>query len=114
MSRFKIIVLGCFTVISAGALAAFVAKSGLAEAPFLPDVKIIQAAYDSEEASGNTNHDKNLKIVEAQCNEPHPGDYSCFVSFTNRLDAEERLYYDVAEVKKSGDIWILKSGICKH
>lgn len=82
--------------------------------PALPDIAIIQAAYDKEATPGNTKHDKDLKIVDARCYEKERGSFGCFVSFINRRDSDKRLYFDVAEVTRGNGIWNLKSGICKH
>ncbi len=80
----------------------------------VPDIEVLQSTYDLEVNSGNELHDRNLKIIEANCKKFDPLTYRCFVSFISRADPDMRLYYDVAEISNTGTGWNLTSGLCKR
>jgi len=79
----------------------------------VPDIATIQAAYESEAASGNNLHDKNLQILKAKCHDAASG-FLCEVMFISKGDPTERLYFDIISVDRTADAWQLKSGLCKR
>lgn len=83
----------------------------------LPDVAVIQATYDREEAAGSTLHSKDLKVLEAKCHDNPGGAFLCEVMFTVATigqDPNQRLYFDVVAVARTPDGWVLKSGLCRR
>lgn len=79
-----------------------------------PDIAIIQAAYDQEEAIGSTLHDRGLRIVEASCDAPVGERSLCQVTFLSKDDPDQRLYFDVIAVDGRNGRWTLASGLCKR
>jgi hypothetical protein len=82
-----------------------------------PNVAIIQAAYEREEAAGSTLHSKDLKVLEAKCHDNSGGKFLCEVTFTlasNSQDPDQRLYFDVVAIARTPDGWALKSGLCRR
>jgi hypothetical protein len=80
----------------------------------VPDVPIVQAAYEREAASGSSLHDKGLKIIETKCHDRDGGQFLCEVMFVSRGDPSERLYFDIVAVNRTRDGWELTSGLCKR
>jgi hypothetical protein len=82
----------------------------------IPNITILQNAYDREADSGTAAHDANLQVVDTLCNrrQQQPGMFLCVVAFTDRRDSSKELYYDIAEVAAEGAKWRLKSGLCKR
>jgi hypothetical protein len=107
--RLLMVAAGAF--LCATSLAAIVRATGGEESPTVP---VVQRAYDREAKTGNARHDANLRIVEAKCKRNQPHVFGCFISFTDRLDPDERLYFDVAELSDRQGVWQLTSGICKR
>lgn len=81
-----------------------------------PDLTVIQAAYDRELAAGSSLHDRNLKILEAKCDDKRggPTGYLCQVTFMSTTDPEQRLYFDVISIASTDTGWTLRSGLCKR
>lgn len=79
-----------------------------------PNVPAIQAAYDAESGAASSLHDKDLRILEARCEQRSDGGYLCEVTFASKRDPAERLYFDVIEVAESSSGWALKTGLCKR
>jgi hypothetical protein len=84
----------------------------------VPDIAVIQTAYEREASAGSTLHDKGLQVLQSKC---HDADGStgnsgflCEVTFVSKGDPEERLYFDIVAVARAGDGWELKSGLCKR
>src|SRR5215469_14617632 len=82
--------------------------------PSSPDVSIIQSAYESEASNGSSLHDRGLKVIEASCGKPLDDRFLCQVTFLSIDDPNQRLYYDIVAVSRSGRGWELKSGLCKR
>ena len=83
----------------------------------LPNVAIIQAAYEREEAAGSTLHSKDLKVLEAKCHDSSGGRFLCEVTFTvasTSQDPNQRLYFDVVAVARTQGGWVLESGLCRR
>ena len=83
----------------------------------LPDVAVIQTAYDREEAAGSTLHSKDLKVLQVKCHDNPGGLLLCEVTFTVAnagQDSDQRLYFDVVAVARTPDGWALKSGLCRR
>jgi len=80
----------------------------------LPDMAVIQTAYERESSSGSKLHDKDLKVLKAKCRDAQDGPYLCEVMFVSASDPSQRLYFDIVAVARSGDGWELKSGLCKR
>jgi hypothetical protein len=80
----------------------------------VPDVTVIQSAYEREASAGSTLHDKGLKVLQAKCHDTGADGILCEVTFVSKGDAEERLYFDIVAVARADDGWILKSGLCKR
>jgi len=78
-----------------------------------PDMATIQTAYDREASLGSALHDKGLQVLQAKCHDGSAG-YLCEVTFTSKDDPAQRLYFDIVAVTRVGDIWELKSGLCKR
>jgi hypothetical protein len=80
-----------------------------------PNVSIIQSAYEREAANGSRLHDKGLEVIEASCDPPREGRFLCQITFLSKDDPDQRLYFDVVAVSRSGEgEWELKSGLCKR
>jgi hypothetical protein len=106
---------------AAFAVAGIVSAAGVATAVFsragadIPNVLVLQRAYDREANSGNAVHDANLLVDDALCyRRQQSGLFYCIVAFTDRRDPDRRLYYDIAEVSAERGDWQLKSGLCKR
>jgi len=82
--------------------------------PVLPDVTIVQSAYEREESGGSTLHDRNLRVLKVACDEQTGETYLCQVMFLASDDPQQRLYFDVIAVARSARGWELKSGLCKR
>ena len=80
----------------------------------IPDVSIVQMAYEREESSGSSLHDKDLKVLETKCHDDNGGRFLCEVMFVSTADPTGRLYFDIVAVARTRDGWILQSGLCKH
>jgi hypothetical protein len=82
----------------------------------VPDVTVIQTAYEREAAAGSNLHDKDLQVLTAKCHNDSGGIFLCEVTFISNKDpnkGDERLYFDVVAVARTADGWELKSGLCK-
>jgi hypothetical protein len=81
----------------------------------IPDIAILQSAYDSEANGADAGHDANLLVIDVVCKpRQQPGMFLCVVAFTDRRDTDRQLSYDIAELAAEGGQWHLKSGLCKH
>ena len=80
----------------------------------VPDLVVIQNAYDHEESAGSTLHDKNLQVLKARCHDADGAKFLCEVMFISKGDPAERLYFDIVAVARTDDGWQLKSGLCKR
>jgi len=106
---------------AAFALAGIMSAAGVATAVYsragadVPNVLVLQRAYDREANSGNAAHDANLLVNDALCyKRQQPGLFYCIVAFTDRRDPDRRLNYDISEVSAERGGWQLKSGLCKR
>jgi len=80
----------------------------------MPNVSIIQSAYELEASSGSSLHDRGLKVIEASCDKPVGDQFLCQVTFLSTDDPNQRLYFDIVAVNRSARGWELKSGLCKR
>jgi len=86
----------------------------------VPDIAVIQTAYEDEAISGSTLHDKGLQVLQAKCHDAgnssstSSSGFLCEVTFTSKEDPEQRLYFDIVAVARADDRWQLKSGLCKR
>ena len=80
----------------------------------LPDMAVIQTAYEREASAGSKLHDKDLKVLKAKCHDEGNGPFLCEVMFISSSDPNERLYFDIVAVARTSDGWELKSGLCKR
>jgi hypothetical protein len=80
----------------------------------VPDIAIIQSAYEREASAGSTPHDKGLQVLQAKCHDTGSTGFLCEVTFTSKGDPSEHLYFDIVAVARAGDGWELKSGLCKR
>jgi hypothetical protein len=83
-----------------------------------PNVSIIQSAYELEASSGNSLHDRGLRVLEAKCHNDAGGragdKFLCEVTFISTVDPTGRLYFDIVAVARNGKDWELTSGLCKR
>ena len=80
----------------------------------VPDIATIQTAYEREASSGSTLHDKELRVLQAKCHDDSSDRFLCEVMFVSNSDPNERLYFDIVAVARTGDGFELKSGLCKR
>ena len=80
----------------------------------VPDMATIQTAYEREASSGSTLHDKELRVLQAKCHDDSSDRFLCEVMFVSNSDPNERLYFDIVAVARTGDGFELKSGLCKR
>jgi hypothetical protein len=80
----------------------------------LPDVAVIQTAYEREASSGSKLHDKDLQVLETKCHDDGTDRYLCEVTFVSRSDPSQRLFFDIVAVARAAEGWELKSGLCKR
>jgi hypothetical protein len=80
----------------------------------VPDVSIVQTAYEREASSGSSLHDKGLKVLKTKCHDDAGGRFLCEVMFVSNDDPAERLYFDIIAVARTPDGWTLQSGLCKR
>jgi hypothetical protein len=81
----------------------------------IPDIVVLQSAYESEANSAAAGHDANLLVIDVMCKPRQQlGMFLCVVAFTDRRDPDRQLSYDIAEVAAKGGKWHLKSGLCKR
>jgi len=82
----------------------------------VPDIAVIQTAYEREASAGSTLHDKGLQVLQSKCHDAgsSTGQFLCEVTFVSKGDPEERLYFDIVAVARAGDGWELRSGLCKR
>jgi hypothetical protein len=80
----------------------------------IPNVSMVQTAYEREASAGSSLHDKGLKILKAKCHDNAGGRFLCEVMFVSSGDPNERLYFDIVAVARTPDGWELKSGLCKR
>jgi hypothetical protein len=93
-----------------GWMCALVAKSCMS----MPDIAVIQSAYEREASAGSTQHDKGLQVLQAKCHDTSSNGFLCEVTFISKGDPAQRLYFDIVAVARAGDVWELKSGLCKR
>jgi hypothetical protein len=79
-----------------------------------PSVSTIQTAYEREASQGSKLHDRNLRVIAANCDDPTSGRYLCQVTFLSTDDPNQRLYFDIVAVARNEHGWELKSGLCKR
>jgi hypothetical protein len=82
----------------------------------VPNVAVIQTAYEREAAAGSKLHDKDLQVLTAKCHDNSDGPILCEVTFISNKDpnkGDERLYFDIVAVASTTEGWELKSGLCK-
>ena len=82
----------------------------------VPNVVVVQTAYEREAAAGSKLHDKGLLVLNTKCHGNSGGPFLCEVTFISTTDpnkGNERLYFDVVAVARTADGWELKSGLCK-
>jgi hypothetical protein len=81
----------------------------------VPDLAVIQSAYEREASGDNTLHDKGLQVLQAKCHGNDDSDkFLCEVTFMSKDDPAQRLYFDIVAIARTGDGWELKSGLCKR
>ena len=80
----------------------------------VPDIAVIQTAYEREASAGSKLHDKGLQVLQAKCHDNKTDKFLCEVTFISKSDPTERLYFDIVAVARVGDGWELKSGLCKR
>lgn len=80
----------------------------------VPDVSIVQSAYEQEERRGSPLHDKNLRVLKVECGDRQSNTFLCQVAFLSNDDPQQRLYFDVIAIARNDRGWELKSGLCKH
>jgi hypothetical protein len=80
----------------------------------LPDITVIQAAYEREASAGSSLHDKELKVLKAKCHDNNSNRFLCEVMFISVSDPTQRLYFDIVDVARTAEGWELKSGLCKR
>jgi hypothetical protein len=80
----------------------------------VPDITVIQAAYEREASAGSPLHDKGLQVLKTKCHDKGPDEFLCEVTFISKIDPTERLYFVIVAVARVGDRWELKSGLCKR
>jgi hypothetical protein len=80
----------------------------------LPDVAVIQTAYEREASGGSKLHDKDLQVLESKCHDDGTDRFLCEVTFVSRGDATQRLFFDIVAVARTAGGWELKSGLCKR
>jgi hypothetical protein len=81
----------------------------------MPNMTVIQSAYEREASSGSKLHDKGLQVLNADCDEDGGGGrFLCQVTFLSKDDPNERLYFDIVAVARTDKGWELKSGLCKR
>ena len=80
----------------------------------VPDVTIIQSAYDREASAGTNLHDKGLRVLAVTCDPRTGSPYLCQITFTSQDDPAQRLYFDIVAVEATPDGWELRSGLCKR
>ncbi len=80
----------------------------------VPDVAVIQTAYEREASAGSKLHHKDLKVLQSKCHDDGTDRYLCEVTFISQSDPTERLFFDIVAVARTADGWELKSGLCKR
>jgi len=80
----------------------------------VPDIAVIQTAYEREASAGSTLHDKGLQVLQTKCHDNSTDKFLCEVTFISKGDPTERLYFDIVAVARAGNDWELKSGLCKR
>ena len=105
------LMLGLVGAVVIGAAVATAAQLGKGAAP---SVTIIQSAYDAAKASAVAGrHYDDLVVENADCKALGPREFMCQVSFTRRLEANGRLYFDVVTMSDADERWQLTSGLCR-
>jgi hypothetical protein len=64
----------------------------------VPNVVVIQTAYEREAAMGSKLHDEDLQVLTTKCHGNSDGAFLCEVTFISTKDpnkGNERLYFDV-------------------
>lgn len=80
----------------------------------LPNVAVIQSAYDREALAGSKLHDKDLQVLQSKCHDDGTDKFLCEVTFISRSDPSQRLFFDIVAVARAADGWELESGLCKR
>jgi hypothetical protein len=80
----------------------------------VPDITVIQSAYEQEVSNGSKLHDRGLRVLEASCERGTAGNFLCQVTFLSKDDPGQRLYFDVVAVARTDKGWELQSGLCKR
>jgi hypothetical protein len=80
-----------------------------------PTVADLQGAYDREAGQDSALHDKDLKIVGAECQPAESARFFCEVGFVKTGDDPDRVYLDAAVVEREAPTrWKLLSGLCRR
>jgi hypothetical protein len=80
----------------------------------VPDVSVVQTAYEREASADSSLHDKDLKVLTTKCRDNAGGQFLCEVTFVSTADPKQRPYFDFVAVARTKDGWTLQSGLCKH
>jgi hypothetical protein len=80
----------------------------------VPDITVIQTAYEREASGGSALHDTGLQVLRAKCHDNGNDQFLCEVTFISQGDPAERLYFDIVAVARVGNGWVLNSGLCKR
>jgi hypothetical protein len=80
----------------------------------IPDIAVIQSAYEREASAGSALHDRGLEVLRAKCHDNSNESFLCEVTFISKADPAQRLYFDIVAVNRAGEGWVLKSGLCKR
>jgi hypothetical protein len=82
----------------------------------VPNVAVIQTAYEREAASGSKLHDKDLQVLTAKCHDNSDGPFLCEVtSFRTktRTRGTRASISNIVAVARTADGWEPKSGLRK-
>ena len=94
----------------AGVLAC--AAASAAQATVMPSTPDIQRAYVAAKVLNPKTHNDALVVTHSQCEPTSAARAYCQIDFMDRSANNQRLYFTVVTLERSGPAWVLLSGLC--
>ena len=94
-----------------GAVAIMLLASS-AQAGSMPSLSEIQRAYDAAKVLNPKTHNDALFVTHALCQPTGSARAYCQIDFMDRAATNQRLYFTVVTLERSGPAWVLLSVLC--
>ena len=78
----------------------------------MPSTPEIQRAYDAAKVLNPKTHNDALVVTHSQCESTGSARAYCQIDFMDRAATNQRLYFTVVTLERTGPAWVLLSGLC--